>query len=1136
MTDTALKFGPEWMRALCDRGPPQANQGNSPTPASIPVAKYKLADFRYGREEMLALFDPNIKPPEELRRDNPNLMKDKCQVPLALIPMEEEESHVWNTQVNSDVVLRLTNKDRGNASGRDSGRAGGGGGPLSSVDRGLPDLRGNRLASSSTGSSLRGPGLSSRPLPPSSSSRFPFGRSLEDDGDPVNDRKEGFRGEFKRGISLSEDPPGPPRGFRERDGNEGKPRTRLDSRSNTDNWRKKTTDPPAAPMTETRERSWRGGSSRDDNWSGKPGGGSSWRDNEKGDDDDYRNGSRGSRYRNLDWDRHNHDEGNLPEWSLDDADVGTGVGTFDASGAFRSGSPEQEVEEDDGEGEWHSVGRRAKRNSERDSQSSAQRDDKDRHHHQHHSDRNDRDFKNDNRSHEGKMFPGDRGKGRTGSPDRNEENRQKQTDSLFHSSQNKTASSDDRSRGLLDQLRQNQQSKDESPKNSQVNQASASSSQVTRNDFEEDTFGISIEKLTEHMVMKWTEEDEAKLEADLAREKETEIKVAQHQQQQMSSNDSSSSTKWFYRDPQGEVQGPFGSQEMLEWFNAGYFTRDLFVRRSCDDRFSQLGSLLKEWNRNPFTPGSEPPPLRQHDPQGKSLHPQQQPQQHVIPQAIPGLHSSSPTPSDLHLRQQQQHQSLMIMQQLQRQKQQEQMLQLQRQHQQTQMQAQLRSLLEHLRSQKGFNELSQQEQQQILLKQYAQIIEQRKRQQLAQQQQEGRERSIWELTNGGVMTSAALEEMQRREEQERNQMEDMRKRLHEEEQRRRLEAERREEEERQKQELQRRKQLEEEALKMREEQLRKQQEEHEMRLKLQREEEERQQQRLRDEEVRKREEARRRHEEMRRLEEMARKQKEEAERREAEEQQMRQQRQEMERQRLQQQEHEARMRQQQQQQQQEAMRKAKGWGEVSQGTSPNLSLAQMMQEEKERDERMKQEALRKQQMQSLFSHQQSSSSSSSRMTWGQSSSPSGIKTLAEIQREEAEKLALQKKQQEEKERERGQPAGNTGIWSNAASQLSWKGSSGGPAWGSTGSPSNTSSKNQQTSSSMSSTLTGVGFWESDHLSISSNTSSSNQNNSSNRSGNQSKSSSNESAFNSKQQSSSNTSSKSSAKNKKEEVG
>lgn len=69
--------------------------------------------------------------------------------------------------------------------------------------------------------------------------------------------------------------------------------------------------------------------------------------------------------------------------------------------------------------------------------------------------------------------------------------------------------------------------------------------------------------------------------------------------------------KWFYRDPQGEVQGPFLANEMAEWCKAGYFTAGLMVRRTCDDRYATLGDLMKMCGgRVPFAPGPPIPPLK----------------------------------------------------------------------------------------------------------------------------------------------------------------------------------------------------------------------------------------------------------------------------------------------------------------------------------------------------------------------------------------------------------------------------------------------------------------------------------------------------------------------------------------------
>ncbi|XP_066603534.1 GRB10-interacting GYF protein 2 isoform X2 [Prorops nasuta] len=68
--------------------------------------------------------------------------------------------------------------------------------------------------------------------------------------------------------------------------------------------------------------------------------------------------------------------------------------------------------------------------------------------------------------------------------------------------------------------------------------------------------------------------------------------------------------KWFYRDPQGEVQGPFLATEMADWFKAGYFTSGLLVRRTCDERYATLGHMIKAYGRVPFTPGPLIPPMK----------------------------------------------------------------------------------------------------------------------------------------------------------------------------------------------------------------------------------------------------------------------------------------------------------------------------------------------------------------------------------------------------------------------------------------------------------------------------------------------------------------------------------------------
>jgi PERQ amino acid-rich with GYF domain-containing protein len=62
------------------------------TQPSLPsTPRYQLADHRYGREEMLALFDHMVKAPDPLTSVS-SLYVEKTQEPLALQQMTEDET------------------------------------------------------------------------------------------------------------------------------------------------------------------------------------------------------------------------------------------------------------------------------------------------------------------------------------------------------------------------------------------------------------------------------------------------------------------------------------------------------------------------------------------------------------------------------------------------------------------------------------------------------------------------------------------------------------------------------------------------------------------------------------------------------------------------------------------------------------------------------------------------------------------------------------------------------------------------------------------------------------------------------------------------------------------------------------
>lgn len=70
---------------------------------NLTTPRYQLAEHRYGREEMLALFDRNYKAPDPLTGFT-GLYVPKPQLPLALINMTEEEN-VSNTRLFFVILL-----------------------------------------------------------------------------------------------------------------------------------------------------------------------------------------------------------------------------------------------------------------------------------------------------------------------------------------------------------------------------------------------------------------------------------------------------------------------------------------------------------------------------------------------------------------------------------------------------------------------------------------------------------------------------------------------------------------------------------------------------------------------------------------------------------------------------------------------------------------------------------------------------------------------------------------------------------------------------------------------------------------------------------------------------------------------
>uniref|UniRef100_A0A672K2G4 GRB10 interacting GYF protein 2 n=1 Tax=Sinocyclocheilus grahami TaxID=75366 RepID=A0A672K2G4_SINGR len=82
-------FKPSWLRALSG-GVGSSSVASPPLSPALP--KYKLADYRYGREEMLALYvKDNVIPVDLHDKEFLPILQEEPLPPLALVPFTEEE-------------------------------------------------------------------------------------------------------------------------------------------------------------------------------------------------------------------------------------------------------------------------------------------------------------------------------------------------------------------------------------------------------------------------------------------------------------------------------------------------------------------------------------------------------------------------------------------------------------------------------------------------------------------------------------------------------------------------------------------------------------------------------------------------------------------------------------------------------------------------------------------------------------------------------------------------------------------------------------------------------------------------------------------------------------------------------------
>ncbi|XP_030578391.1 GRB10-interacting GYF protein 1 isoform X4 [Archocentrus centrarchus] len=572
MTAETLNFGPEWLRALSSGG-----SVTSPPPSPA-MPKYKLAEYRYGREEMLALYVKDNKVPEDMQdKEFAAILQEEPMQPLALVPLTEEEQRNFSMSVNSVAVLRLMGKGVGGAT-------------PAGVVRGRGATRGGRGRGRGEG------GFYQRSI---EDAEVGFGRSVREihRSQSWDDRGERrFEKPLRREVGRP--------GFEET-GGPGGPGRKEYTRADSDNWR---------TLREEQEEdegepgsNWRlAGSRRDDGGPRSAG----WRDHSgpgegrrRKFDFDFRDSDgHGGGRRRAGSDGLEDDRDGLPEWCTDEEDGE--MGTFDSSGAFMpmKKSGKETIPE-----EFEFKGIEEEEEEEGDSLADMER--------------NSAEGDKDKEIKEAISAVGD-GETKPASPS---------SSPPAHCTPPSLESQLSSAGQVVDnpQLSNSQSVKASSTPGEEAAPLGGSKAQLSPSTAATSStlpppppssaaplLPPSGGDTEDDEGMKHLQQEAEKMVASLQDTSLEEECFTQALQQQESRNTAAAlplsheaAMKWFYKDPQGEIQGPFTTVEMCEWFQAGYFTMTLLVKRGCDEGFQPLGDVIKMWGRVPFAPGPSPPPL-----------------------------------------------------------------------------------------------------------------------------------------------------------------------------------------------------------------------------------------------------------------------------------------------------------------------------------------------------------------------------------------------------------------------------------------------------------------------------------------------------------------------------------------------
>uniref|UniRef100_A0A8D2ZCU3 GYF domain-containing protein n=1 Tax=Scophthalmus maximus TaxID=52904 RepID=A0A8D2ZCU3_SCOMX len=596
-----LNFGPECSNTIA-----------SP-PLSPALPKYKLADYRYGREEMLALYVKDNKIPIDLQdKEFLPILQEEPLPPLALVSFTEDEQRNFSMSVNSAAVLRLTGRGAGPIVGAPRGR---------STSRGRGRGRGDGGFYQRSFDEVEGFGRGAREMHRSQSWEERGDRRFEKPGRKEPDVAPGHFPLNHIRVNYEDSVP-------------GLPRKHDFTRSESENWRSSRDD-------QNGEDDWvrlEGCRWDSDRWcppSPDAPRSAGWRelpDQRRRFPFDAREDERGYRRPRSGSGSLEDERDSLPEWCLEDADEE--AGTFDSSGAFlslkvrgdprRKASKEPILEEaeldfkplDECEEGLEEDGRQPKETKETEAKREVDRKELAR------------------VSEEAPpVLPPvaptvsePQATGKSLSP--NQSSRTEETERpaerqpslelppetckmpLHLPMSNSrlevlpmTLSAPSPSVQLLQQkpmavpVAMNNLLPFPSSMLAPIGRPTTAS-----HDTDEDEGLKHFEQEAEKMVAYLQDGvvDDDRLTAKTSEKPKSAGMPLTHE----------AALKWFYKDPQGEIQGPFSNPEMTEWFQAGYFTVSLLVKRGCDDVFQPLGDIMKIWGRVPFTPGPAPPPLQ----------------------------------------------------------------------------------------------------------------------------------------------------------------------------------------------------------------------------------------------------------------------------------------------------------------------------------------------------------------------------------------------------------------------------------------------------------------------------------------------------------------------------------------------